>query len=74
MASQDSKSVPSTPLGAPRELILVAGAGLGLFVAAGCGALLSSYVPDNSPWLFAAAYGAPTAVVFTIYWLISRRL
>jgi len=74
MASHDSKSVPSTPLGAPRELILVVGAALGLFLAVGSGSIISSYVPDNSPWLFAAAFGVPTAGVFAVYWWIARRL
>ena len=61
-------------LGAPRELVLILGSAFGLFIAVSLGSLISGYVPQNAPWLFAAAFAAPTAVVFAIYWLISRRL
>jgi len=58
----------------PREVIALVGTAFGILVAVGSGALLAAQVPENSPWLFMSAYAVPAAVVFAIFWLISRRL
>ncbi|QUD88174.1 hypothetical protein [Phenylobacterium montanum] len=58
----------------PREVIAMVGTAFGILIAVGSGSLLAAQVPENSPWLFMAAYAAPAAVVFAIFWLISRRL
>ncbi len=59
--------------GFPAEALLVGGSALGIFLAIACGAYISSFVPPHNPWLFMAAFAAPAAVAFAVYWLISRR-
>ncbi|MDR3506731.1 MAG: hypothetical protein P4L64_02425 [Caulobacteraceae bacterium] len=67
-------SPPRAPLGIPREIIAMVGTALGIFLAVGAGSLIAAQVPDQSPWLFMLSFAAPAAVVFAIFWLISRRL
>ena len=71
-----SEAAPATAglRAVPREVITLVGTAFGILVAVGSGALLADKVPENSPWLFMSAYAVPAAVVFAIFWLISRRL
>ncbi len=50
------------------------GTAFGILIAVGAGSLMAAQVPENSPWLFMAAYAVPAGVVFAIFWLIARRL
>jgi|GEM_PF-2234658 len=59
----------------PAELASILGAGACLLAVVGAGAGISALLPEPvAPWLFAAAYAAPGAVAFTIYWWIAQRL
>jgi hypothetical protein len=58
----------------PREVIAMVGTAFGILIAVGAGSLMAAQVPENSPWLFMAAYAVPAGVVFAIFWLIARRL
>ena len=49
-------------------------AGGSLLAVVLAGSKLAEYVPDNSPWLFAAAFVAPGAIAFGAFWLIVRRI
>ncbi len=58
----------------PREVIAMVGTAFGILIAVGSGSLIAARVPENSPWLFMSAYAVPAAMVFAVFWLISRRL
>lgn len=58
----------------PTELANILGVGGALLAVVAVGAGVSAALPQAaSPWLFAAAYGAPAAVAFTIHWWIDQR-
>ena len=73
MDAPDSRFIRSGPR-IPAEVLLTLGATLGIFIVVASGSMIASYAPEHSPWLFMASFAGPTAVVFAIYWLISRRL
>ncbi|CAN7171394.1 hypothetical protein LJR225_000339 [Phenylobacterium sp. LjRoot225] len=59
----------------PAELANILGTCGALLAVVAAGAGISAALPESvSPWLFAAAYGAPAAVAFAVYWWIDQRL
>jgi len=59
----------------PAELANILGTCGALLAVVASGAGISAALPDPaSPWLFAAAYGAPAAAAFAVYWWIAQRL
>lgn len=58
----------------PIEVIWVLTSSIGLLAVVLAGSKLAEYVPDNSPWLFMAAFAAPGAIAFGAFWLIVRRI
>ena len=74
MAGREPKVAHSIARIAPRDVILMLSSALGLFVAVGCGSLLQAASPPQSPWLFMLSFAGPAAVVFAVFWLVTRRL
>ncbi len=66
-------SSPAAHRSIPREVIAMVGTAFGVLIAVGTGSLIADRIPDHSPWLFMLSYAAPAAVVFAVFWLISRR-
>ena len=59
----------------PAELASILGTGAALLAVVTAGAGISAALPEPaSPWLFAASYGAPGGIAFTVYWWIAQRL
>lgn len=59
----------------PAEVTNILGTGGALLAVVATGAGISAALPaPTSAWLFAAAYGAPAAVAFAVYWWIAQRL
>lgn len=59
----------------PAELANILGTAGAVLAVVTAGAGISAALPDlASPWLFAAAYGAPAAIAFVAYWWIAQRL
>jgi hypothetical protein len=57
------------------ELLNAVGAAAAALAALAVGAAMSKVLPGlAAPWLFAAAYAAPGAIAFAIYWWIAQRL
>lgn len=58
----------------PVELSNILGVCGVLMAVVATGAGISAALPEPaSPWLFAAAYGAPVAAAFAAYWWIDQR-
>ena len=57
----------------PNELMVILAFGIAIFAVVASGSAISSMFSEPSPWLFAAAYGGPAALVFGLYWLAARR-
>ena len=73
------EQAPEAPRGrnyvsVPIEVIWVLASSIGLLAVVLAGSKLAEFVPDNSPWLFMAAFVAPGAVAFGAFWLIVRRI
>jgi hypothetical protein len=59
----------------PAEVTNIVGTSGALLAVVATGAGISAALPEpSSAWLFAAAYGAPAAVAFAVYWWIAQRL
>jgi hypothetical protein len=58
----------------PSEALNVGGTAAAIFGVVATGAGLSATLPDPSPWLMAAAYGAPAGVAFVAYWWVAQKL
>ena len=57
----------------PAEIINIFGTSGAIFAVAVAGDLLSR-LPPPSVWTTAAAYSAPAAAAFAVYWWVSRKL
>jgi hypothetical protein len=73
MADVTAGPKPAKPLKIPPELINIGGTSAALLAVVAVGGWLSEMAPAGV-WFTAASYGAPAAVAFTLYWLVSRRL
>ncbi len=58
----------------PPELINIVGTAGAILAVVATGSTIVSALPDPSAWQFAAAYLAPGALAFAIYWWIAQSL
>ena len=59
---------------APSEAVTICAFAIAIFGVVATGSAISAAVPEPSPWLFAAAYGGPAAIVAGLYWVIAQRM
>jgi hypothetical protein len=59
---------------APPEAVTICAFAVAIFGVVATGSAIAAAIKEPSPWLFAAAYGGPAAIVSGLYWAIAPRL